>query len=137
MFTTGTNPKIATRLIEFTLIGYASNAKAYQCWHQESRRIIDLFHVMFIEHLNDQPHSFQPSTDTIVEPNVKEGVTAPSNMEGMAEPPASTHAGEDKLPRRSARNRVPAPSKVIANDGLAFGGATARALEQVHEAASR
>ena len=29
VFTTGTNPKIAARLIEFMLIGYASNAKAY------------------------------------------------------------------------------------------------------------
>ena len=36
VFTTGTNPKIAARLIEFTLIGYASNANAYRCWHQES-----------------------------------------------------------------------------------------------------
>ena len=137
VFTTGTNPKIAARSIEFTLIGYASNAKAYRCWHRESGRIIDSFHVTFVEHLNDQPRSFQPSTDTIAEPNVEEGVTAPSDTEGTAEPPASTHAGEDKLPRRSARNRVPAPSKAIANDGLAFGGATARALEQVREAASR
>ena len=137
VFTTGTNPKIAVRSIKFTLIRYTSNAKAYQCWHRESGRIIDSFHVTFIEHLNDQPHSFQPSTDTTVEPNVEEGVTAPSDMEGTAEPPASTHVGEDKLPRRSARNRVPALSKVIANDGLAFGGATAHALEQVREAASQ
>ena len=38
----------------------------------------------------------------IAEPNVEEGVTAPSDTEGTAEPPTSTHAGEDKLPRRSA-----------------------------------
>ena len=49
-------------------------------------------------------------------------------MEGTAEPPVSTHTGEDKLPRRSARNRVPALSKAIANDGLAFRGATARVM---------
>lgn len=48
----------------------------------------------------------------IAEPNVEEGVTAPSDMEGMVEPPASTHVREDKLPRRSAQNRVPALSKV-------------------------
>ena len=37
VFTTGTNPKITVRSIEFMLIRYASNTKAYQCWHQESR----------------------------------------------------------------------------------------------------
>ena len=33
IFTSGTNLKIAARSIEFTLIGYTSNAKAYRCWH--------------------------------------------------------------------------------------------------------
>ena len=47
VFTTGTNPKITARSIEFTLIGYRSNAKANQCWHWESRQIIDSFHVTF------------------------------------------------------------------------------------------
>ena len=32
---------------------------------------------------------------------------------------------------------MPAPSKAIAKDGLAFRGATTRALEQVHEAATQ
>ena len=149
VLTTGNNPKITARLIEFTFIGYTSNAKAYQCWHWESGRIVDLFHVTFIEHLNDKPHVFQPSKDAIAKPDVNEGVTAPTDtslqvdessapslLEGMAEPPMSRHKGEDKLPRWSAWNRVPALSKAIANDGLAFGGATACALEQVCEAAS-
>ena len=54
VFTSGTNPKIAARLVECMLIGFSSNAKAYRCWHRGSRRIVDSFHVTFVEHLNNQ-----------------------------------------------------------------------------------
>ena len=33
----GNNPKIAAKSVECVLVGYVSNAKAYHCWHWETR----------------------------------------------------------------------------------------------------
>ena len=150
VFINTANPKIAAKSIECTLVGYASNAKAYRCWHRESGRIVDSHHVTFIEHLNDQPHVPHTGVSANAMPGAEEGVTAPTPapqaagndttlplLDGTAQPPASTHAGLDEQPRHLTRNQVPALSREDTNDGLLHGRATLQALEQVREASSR
>ena len=149
VFINTANPKIAARSVECILIGYASNSKAYHCWHRESGRIVDSYHVTFVEHLNDQPCTLQLEQDKRVAPEVDEGASAststpqsvsddgaPPLLDGTAMSPSPPGKGADELPRRSTRNRVPAPSREETNDGLIPGGATARALREVCEAAS-
>ena len=43
------NPKIYAQSFECMLIGYASNAKAYRLYHRDTGRIIQSYHVEFIE----------------------------------------------------------------------------------------
>ena len=117
VFINTANPKITAKSIECTLVGYASNAKAYRCWHQESGQIVDSHHNTFIEHLNDQPCVPRTSIDADAMPSVEEGVTAPTPvppaagdntmlppLDGTALPLAPTHVGLDEQPRRSTRN---------------------------------
>jgi transposase InsO family protein len=152
VLTSAANPKIAARSVECVLIGYASNSKAYRCWHRESGRLIDSYHVSFIEHLNDQPRASRQGPDAQAAPHADGDATAspsavqsatdvdasvPSSpLDGAPLPPPLTDEETSDLPRRSTRNRVPAPSREDTNDGLVRGGATARALREVREAAS-
>ena len=150
VFINAPNPKIAAKSIECTLVGYASNAKAYRCWHRESGRIVDSHHVTFVEHLNDQPRVSRTGVDAIAMPRTEDGVTAPTPVPqtagddttspplgGTAPPPVPICARLEDQPRRSTRDRVPALSREDTNDGLLHGRATTRALEQVREASSR
>ena len=138
VFTSGTNPKIAARSVECVLIGYSSNAKAYRCWHRGSGRIVDSFHVTFVEHLNDQARPLLPGLDSNVTPDLDEGVTAPASTsenvdESVASPPlddmivplAPTSAVVDEAPRRSTRVKVPIPSREETKNGLVHGRAIA------------
>ena len=138
VFTSGTNPKIAAWLVECVLIGYSSNAKAYRCWHRGSRRIVDSFHVTFVEHLNDQTRPLLPGLDSNVTPDLDEGVTAPASTsenvdESAASPPlddmivplAPTSAVVDEAPRRSTWVKVPIPSREETKNGLVHGRAIA------------
>ena len=43
------NVKVGPRGEEFVLIGYACNSKAYHCYHHSSRRVVESFHVCFVE----------------------------------------------------------------------------------------
>jgi transposase InsO family protein len=147
------NPKIAARSVECVLVGYASNSKAYRCWHRESGRLVDSYHVTFVEHLNDQPRVSRRGPDAQAAPPADGDATAsPSTvqsatdvdalvpsppLDGAPLPPPLTDEETSDLPRRSTRNRVPAPSREDTNDGLVRGGATERALREVREAASR
>jgi transposase InsO family protein len=150
VFIHGTNPKIAARSVEGILIGYATNAKAYRCWFRESGRVIDSFHVSFIEHLDSRPTPSPLAPDTDSVPHAGETVAAfppappPANdgdsstsVDGLATLPSPIGKGTDDAPRRSARGRVPAPSREESNDGLIRGKAASRALNQVRESASR
>jgi hypothetical protein len=150
VFINTANPKIAARSVECVLIGYASNSKAYRCWHRESGRIVDSHHVTFIEHLNDQPRVLHKESDEHAAPEPDEGASASTPapqlvsddgalppLDGTATSPSPSGKEADELPRRSTRNRVPARSWEETDDGLICGGATTRALKEVREAASR
>ena len=54
------NPKIGPRGEEFILIGYAHNSKAYRCYHQPTRRVVESFHVKFVERKDEEERSFHP-----------------------------------------------------------------------------
>jgi hypothetical protein len=149
IFTSRTNPKIAARSEEYVLIGYASNAKAYWCWHWGSRHIVDSYHITFVEHLNNQARPLLPGLDMNAVPDSEDGVTAPPPiprdvnestaslpLDDMTAPPALTHAEVNRVPRRSTWNKALTLSWEETNDGLIHGKAMSRALEQVHEAAS-
>ncbi|KAI9447829.1 hypothetical protein H4582DRAFT_2068418 [Lactarius indigo] len=58
----------------------------------------------------------------------------PQSPEDHHERPSTAEANK---PRRSTRERAPAPSREDTDDGLVHGKATTRAIEQVREAASR
>ena len=145
----GNNPKITAKSVECVLVGYASNAKAYHCWHRERRWIVDSYHVTFVEHLNNQPRTLLPGTDASMAPCAEESVPTPTSppqltdssanspsLDGTALPPMPTCTGMTEAPRQSTWNRVPAPSREETNDGLCHGRETAQALEQVREASS-
>ncbi|KAJ3538090.1 hypothetical protein NMY22_g5310 [Coprinellus aureogranulatus] len=46
---TKANPKINERLVECTLIGYETNAKAYRCYHHATKKVYISYHVCFLE----------------------------------------------------------------------------------------
>ena len=111
------NSKIAAKSVECMLVDYASNAKAYQCWHRESGQIVDSHHVTFVEHLHNQPCVPRTGVPADPMPHVGEGVTAPISalllagddntlppLGGTAQPPAPTCVGLDELPRHSTWN---------------------------------
>ena len=137
----GNNLKIAAKSVECVLVGYASNAKAYHCWHRESRRIVDSYHVTFVEHLNDHPQMSLPGTNAVVVPDAGESVTtldpmpqltdsssdSPS-LDGIASLPVPPGMEMTELPRRLTRERVPALSQEETYDGLHHGRKSLRAL---------
>ena len=54
------NPKIYARSFECVLIGYATNAKAYRLYHRDTNRIIQSYHVEFIERHDNSPSPLFP-----------------------------------------------------------------------------
>ena len=143
------NPKITSRSVKCVLIGYASNSKAYWCWHQESGRLIDSHDVTFVEHLSNQPCVLHQKSDEHIVPNADAGaiVSPPAQqpvvdsgalplLEGMGTPSLPTGESTDIRLRHLTRNQVPACSWEDINDSLVHGGAIKRALREVCEAAS-
>ena len=47
------NLKVGMREEEFVLISYAQNSKAYHCYHQKLRKVVESFHVNFVMKKND------------------------------------------------------------------------------------
>ena len=62
--------KIGPHSFHSTLISYKPHAKAYQCWHPPTNRIITLYNISFIESQGMSPtplypgHTLQPSDST-------------------------------------------------------------------------
>ena len=48
------NPKVGMRGDEFVLIGYAPNLKAYWCYHRKTRKVVESFHVDFVERKDEE-----------------------------------------------------------------------------------
>lgn len=54
------NDKIGPRSFECILISYAGNSKAYCCYHCATHKVIESFHVCFIEFNDELPHLLFP-----------------------------------------------------------------------------
>ena len=54
------NPKVGVRGEEFVLIGYAQNSKAYRCYHRTSRKVVESFHVDFVERKDEEERPLMP-----------------------------------------------------------------------------
>ena len=117
----GNTPKIAARAVECVMIGYAPNTKAYRCWERHSGRIVELYHVRFIEHLDATPHALNPGvlvnpltdSDPESDPDAQ-----PADATAAALPEPGIQTPSTALPRCSARAHVPAPTRQETSDGL-------------------
>lgn len=70
----GNNPLIAPQYVEFGTIGHASSTKAceYRCWNRKSGRVVESYHVTFVEYLDDQPRALRPGV-TVDGASLREG----------------------------------------------------------------
>jgi hypothetical protein len=78
------NPKIKATSFECLLIGYSQTAKAYRLYHRPTHRVIESYHVSFIERKDDISIPFRPG----------QAVHAPSaadpSLSILPNPPVST-----------------------------------------------
>jgi Integrase core domain len=63
------HPKVYAHSFSTILIGYALNSRAYCLWHRERDCVFDSFHVIFVEHLDSQPHIFRPGEVVLALPH--------------------------------------------------------------------
>ncbi|TFY52252.1 hypothetical protein EVJ58_g10120 [Rhodofomes roseus] len=63
------NPKIYERSVECTLIGYGENSKTYRCYHRDTHKVVNSYHVAFIESHEATPtvHT-APATPVVASP---------------------------------------------------------------------
>src|SRR5882762_1424188 len=54
------NPKIFQRSKEHVLIGYGKDSKTYRCYHRASHKVVESYHVVFIESKDECKVSFRP-----------------------------------------------------------------------------
>jgi len=54
------NPKIYQRSEEHVLIGYGKDSKTYRCYHRATHKIVESYHVVFIEAKDELDVDFRP-----------------------------------------------------------------------------
>lgn len=54
------NPGVFERSEECVLIGYEKDSKSYRCYHQAMHKVIESYHVVFIESKDDREVPFRP-----------------------------------------------------------------------------
>src|ERR1700676_4493919 len=116
------NPKIFQRLEECVLVGYSKDSKSYRLYHWPSHRIIESFHVVFIESKDDCNKPFRPGVtqslddDTDVpSQNVPPVVPTTSAVPHVIPAPVSVVPVAPLAPTTSRKSsRIPAPSTRLA-----------------------
>lgn len=90
------NPKIYQRLEEYVLIGYGKDSKTYRCYHRATHKVVQSFHVVFIESKDDQPKDFRPG---VMQGLIQDehNVTLPNPNTETDVPAQKTHIGTDNL----------------------------------------
>ena len=73
------NPKIYAHSTECTLIGYSPDSKAYWLYYHPSHKIIQSYHVRFIEHLDEISRLLLPG-HVLGDDAVNDIVTTPENL---------------------------------------------------------
>lgn len=109
-------PKIYARSIECILIGYSPNAKAYRCYDPKLCRVVESFHVKFIEEKDIQglPDKSSPST------------CSPPHPE---EPPTPEHEPLEHV-RCSTRRKRPTERQAMSN-GVPFVTNLQRTVDEI------
>jgi hypothetical protein len=89
------NPKVFQHSEECVLVGYSKDSKSYRLYHRPSHRIIESFHVVFIESKDDCNKPFRPG--------VTQGLDDDTSAQSQTAPPAAP----------AAPTVQPAPSHVV------------------------
>ncbi|CCM06824.1 uncharacterized protein FIBRA_09127 [Fibroporia radiculosa] len=131
------NPKIYDRSLECVLIGYSLDSKAFRCYHPGSRKVVESFHVSFIESFESDVPPAVPAAEVISPtPSSVASFTPPVTP---IPPPLVPVALPSPVPpplRRSSRVPVPSERRVAALD-LPYSSAISRAVEASAAAGSR
>jgi len=80
-------PKSFAQSCSCILIGYSPHSKAYHLWDPTSRRIFNLFHVSFLEHLDDIPSDLLPGTTIKLVPDSPPSWDTASKPRNLPLPP--------------------------------------------------
>jgi transposase InsO family protein len=83
------NPKIFQRSVPCVLIRYAPHAKAYRLWNPSSGRILNSYHVSFLEHLDTLPIPLLPGKTVDHNPSASPSWDTPASTSEPSAPPAS------------------------------------------------
>lgn len=73
------------------MIGYGSHTKAYRLWDPSSNRILDSFHVTFVEHLDAEPAPLHPGIILGLESTDAPGSWDAPTIPFPSEPPHLDH----------------------------------------------
>jgi hypothetical protein len=76
------NPKIYERSFECILVGYSPNSKAYRLYHPPTHRLVESFHVKFIERKDNVSHPLFPGRVIDIPVTVDSDVTTPVPISG-------------------------------------------------------
>jgi Reverse transcriptase (RNA-dependent DNA polymerase) len=143
------NPKVFQRLEECILVGYSKDSKSYRLYHRPSHRIIESFHVVFIESKDDCDKPFRPGvTQGLDDDTDTPSQTTPSNT--PATPTILLHVVPVPIPVSAAptpsptlitgrkSSRIPAPSTCLAEaTGFNKIGAVQRATSEARMSKAR
>jgi len=76
------NPKIYEQSFECILVGYSPNLKAYCLYHPPTHRLVESFHVKFIEQKDNVSHSLFPGCVIDIPVTVDSDITTPVPISG-------------------------------------------------------
>jgi hypothetical protein len=115
------NPKIFQCSEECVLIGYSKDLKSYRCYHRASHRVIESFHVIFIESKDDCGKVFRPGVTQGLDdddippaspsihppPSPEQPLDVPPSAPSPDSPPTATLPAPSTIARKSSRLLVP------------------------------
>jgi hypothetical protein len=78
------NPKVFERSEECVLIGYRKDSKSYRCYHRATHKVIESYHVVFIESKDDREMPFRPGvTQGLDEESIQIPLTSPDPIPNL------------------------------------------------------
>ena len=143
------NPKVFQRSEECVLVGYSKDSKSYRLYHWPSHRIIESFHVVFIESKDDCDKPFRPGVtqglddeaDTLLQTtpsNTPATPTIPPHVVPAPIPASAAPTASPTLITGRKSSRIPAPSTRLAEaTGFNKIGAVQRATSEARMSKAR
>jgi hypothetical protein len=121
------NPKVFQHSEECVLVGYSKDSKSYRLYHQPSHRVIESFHVVFIESKDDCDKPFRPGVtqglddDMVDVPSTAIPSVAPAHPPAPAvlpdiipTPASTTPTAPPAVATSRKSSRIPTPSTRLA-----------------------